>query len=139
VGFLTLPMFANLRTLHLTFDTSTAPHLKFWKNLGSFLQTTPKLKDLTFGFAPFDDGSVQRELWEEFQNPLEWYVPLWKFIGDHHWQELESLRLDGIVVCEKGLADFLNHHAETLRSLKLFRIGLWHGSFRGMLSGLKVS
>jgi len=73
------------------------------------------------------------------KRPLAWYVPLWKFIGDYHWQDLESLRLDGLVVCEKGLADFLNRHAMTLRSLKLFNIALFYGSFRGLLSGLKVS
>ena len=78
-------------------------------------------------------------MWEESDRPLEWYVPLWKFIGDYHWLELKSLRLDGLVVCEKGLADFLGRHAKTLRSLELFSIALWHGSFRGLLSGLRSS
>lgn len=52
--------------------------------------------------------------------------------------ELESLSLDGLVVCEKGLADFLNRHAKSLRSLELFAIRLWHGSLRGLLTSLKV-
>lgn len=98
----------------------------------------PKLKDLRFGFAPFDDGHWNEGSWEEESGGyIEWYVPLWKFLGYFQWPGLESLRLDGMIFCEKGLGEFIARHARTLKSLKLFSIALWHGSFQGLLTSLR--
>lgn len=60
-------------------------------------------------------------------------------LGDHTWKELRSLRLDGLLVCETGLAEFLIRHAPTLRYLDLCNLGLWAGSFEGLLSSLKAA
>jgi hypothetical protein len=138
IGFLP-SIFANLQTLHLTFEATTTPHMRFWKNLGEFLRAAPRLKDLRFGFDSPDPGRIMRSKWEECPDPIRWYLPLWKIFGGHQWSELKSLRLDGLTVCEKGLAQFLGQHSKTLRSLELFRIALWQGSFEGLLTGLKSS
>jgi len=43
------------------------------------------------------------------------------------------------MLCENGLTQFLRRHGKTLRSLEMFRIALWQGSFQGLLTGLRSS
>lgn len=71
------------------------------------------------------------------KNPKLWYIPLWKMLGEYTWLFLESLRLDGLLVCEVGLFKLLSRHAITLRRLDLYNMGLWQGSFRGLLCSLQ--
>ena len=108
-----------LQTLHLTFHAIDAPHFAFRHGLARFLRASPGLKDLRFGFTPRDpDAAMDEGPWilansnEELQ---KWYVPLWKIIGLYRWKSLVKLRLDGLLVCEIGLRDFITRHAETLR------------------------
>jgi hypothetical protein len=123
----------NHISLHLTFDATDTPHLVFWQGLGLFLQAIPNLKDLRFGFAPFQHGVIDEGTWADSQDPGSRYVPLWKVLGVHTWKHLEILQLGGLVVCETGLWEVLERHATTLKSLSLFNIGLWQGSFEGLL------
>jgi hypothetical protein len=129
----------ELQTLHLTFVATAPPHMKFWEHLGAFLRTAPRLNDLWLGFDSFDARFVEGSGWQQCgtNGYSNWYLPLWKFLGEYHWQQLTILRLEGLVVCEKGLSDFLIRHCKTLRSLDLSSIGLWQGSFQGFLSGVR--
>jgi hypothetical protein len=52
---LTSPL-QHLTTLRLTIDAHSTPHPRFWNGLGEFLCSIPGLKNLRFGFAPFDVG-----------------------------------------------------------------------------------
>jgi hypothetical protein len=40
-------------------------------------------------------------------------------------------------VCEAGLSELLTRHSHTLRYLELFSLGLWQGSFQGLLTTLR--
>ena len=53
--------------------------------------------------------------------------------SNHTWHSLQILRLDGMVVCEAGLAGLLERHP-TLRSLELHNIALWQGSFQSLFT-----
>jgi len=64
-------VFAELRTLHLTFEATTTPHMKFWKNLGEVLRAAPRLRDLRFGFDPPDAGYKVYSKWEECPDPIQ--------------------------------------------------------------------
>jgi hypothetical protein len=98
----------------------------------------PRPEVLRFGFDPFETGSVNRGTWQCADDDLvHWYIPLWKMLGGHTWKDLHSLRLDSLLVCETGLSEMLIRHAPTLQCLELFNLGLWAGSFRGLLSNLR--
>jgi hypothetical protein len=126
-----------LQTLHLTFGATDTPHRAFWKGLGRFLCSIPTLEDLRFGFKPLDKGTTNTGDWVDTEEIEDWYTPLWKVFDDHTWENLRNLRIDGVVVCETGLGDFLERHAWTLKSLELCSIGLWVGGFRSLLSRLR--
>jgi hypothetical protein len=132
----TMPL-RNLNSLRLTFDATDTPRTAFWHGLGTFLQAIPNLRDLRFGFAPFEHCIIDGGTWQGSEDPKGWYVPLWKMLGGHTWKRLERLRLDGLVICEAGFSELLTRHAQTLKHLSLFNIGLWQGSFQGLLSNLR--
>ena len=134
----------NLVNLRLNFyieKDNAAPFVKFWSGLGHFLKSIPKLKVLRFGFDK--EMSCQEPQWiTGYQRPSRrdanmYYVPLWKILGEHTWTALETLRLDGLLVCESGLTQLLVRHARTLQHLELVDNGLWSGSYRGLLGSLK--
>ena len=105
----------NLKTLHLNFEAIVTPRMIFWQRLGEFLQALHALKDLKFGFAPFDNEAGNNGTWCDGTDPRTWYVPLWKMLGDHTWKGLERLSLEGLVLCENGLFNLLKRHSQTLR------------------------
>ena len=128
----------HITTLRLTIDACNYPHTKCWNGLGHFLRSIPGLTVLRFGFDPFETGTVNRGTWLYAEDDLaQWYIPLWKMLGDHTWKDLRSLRLDSLMVCETGLNEMLIRHAPTLQCLDLFNLGLWTGSFQGLLSNLR--
>ncbi|PMD35777.1 hypothetical protein L207DRAFT_586815 [Hyaloscypha variabilis F] len=128
----------HLTTLRLTIDAHSAPHPRCWNGLGKFLCSIPGLKNLRFGFAPFDVGLTDQGTWLHAEDNLaQWYVPLWKMLEEHTWRHLSHLRLDGLMVCEIGLSELLVRHAPTLQCLDLFNLALWSGSFEGLLSSLR--
>ncbi|KAE9371594.1 hypothetical protein N431DRAFT_508291 [Stipitochalara longipes BDJ] len=122
----------QLRILHLTFDATEPPHLKFWEGLGVFLREIPDLCSLRFGFVPFQVYFRKMGTWDWFERSArDWYVPLWRLVsGGFVWRNLKELQLDGLMVCEIGLSEFLSRHASTLRVLTLSNIGLWQGTFK---------
>ncbi|CAG8954697.1 hypothetical protein HYFRA_00004619 [Hymenoscyphus fraxineus] len=133
-----------LQTLHLTFDATEPPIAQFWKSLGFFLTSAPQLRNIRFGFDPV--GQIYEEgIWcaretgpenidfNKENAPEKWYAPLWKVLGDYTWAHLEHLRLDGMLLCEKGILSLLYRHSTTLRTLELHQIGLWFGSFESLL------
>jgi hypothetical protein len=40
-------------------------------------------------------------------------------------------------VCKAGLSELLTRHSRTLQYLELFNLGLWQGSFQGLLTTLR--
>ncbi|CAG8972201.1 hypothetical protein HYALB_00007343 [Hymenoscyphus albidus] len=133
-----------LQTLHLTFDATEPPTVQFWKGLGFFLASAPQLRNLRYGFDRILYISEEgiwciREtgpgnlVFNEDNAPEKWYAPLWKVLGDYTWAHLEHLRLDGMVLCERGIFSLLCRHSNTLRTLELHQIGLWLGSFENLL------
>ncbi|KUJ06804.1 uncharacterized protein LY89DRAFT_743441 [Mollisia scopiformis] len=129
----------HLTTLRLTFDASDIPHMKFWASLGHFLKAIPNLAVLRFGFSTnLYNPSVQWYL-ESYERLAGWYVPLWKMFGNHTWPRLRELRLDGLLVCEDGLFEFMNRHAQTLQVLKLFNLALWSGGMQSLFNRLRAS
>jgi hypothetical protein len=45
--------------------------------------------------------------------------------------------LDGLVLCQDGLHQFLARRSSTLKVLELCQIALWQGSFKSLLFGLR--
>jgi hypothetical protein len=128
--------FQYLQTLHLTFDATEVPVVGFWKGLGDFLTSIPRLQDLRMGFIVPDTGVIEPNNWKRTETVHLWYLPLWKLFGDYFWKDLKSLRLDGLVLCELGLKQLVEKHP-TLGTLELHNIGLWAGTFTGLLSSLR--
>lgn len=130
----------HLTTLRLSFQAGSTPHAKFWSGLGCFLKAIPSHETLRFGFAPttFFDLNISQWQSKPDNDPVDWYVPLWKVFGKHVWPKLRKLRLDGLLVCEQGLFEILNRHSATLRDLELYNLGLWFGSVRSLLSRLRT-
>jgi hypothetical protein len=128
----------NLETLQLSFSTAECPQAIFWNNLGGFLKTISKLKDLRLDFAPFQSAPTSADTgWIRApHDPQSWYVPLSKVLGDHTWTSLEAVWFGGLLLCESGMIDFLGRHSTTLKSVKLFQIGLWQGSFKKVFACL---
>jgi hypothetical protein len=130
----------HLRRLHLTFHATQPPHVIFWQGLGLFLRAMPNLSNLRFGFVPSWSYFSERGIWQWSESTArDWYIPLWRITGSYTWKNLEKLQLDGLMVCETGLNEFLCRHASTLRTLILSNIGLWQGSFQSLLFALKNS
>ncbi|KAG4441345.1 hypothetical protein IFR05_003159 [Cadophora sp. M221] len=50
---------------------------------------------------------------------------------------LESLRRDGLVLCESDLAELLLRYSSTLKKLHIYNLGLWTGSLKGLLHTLR--
>ncbi|KAE9371595.1 hypothetical protein N431DRAFT_508294 [Stipitochalara longipes BDJ] len=135
--FLALPL-EHLTTLRLTIDAHSFPHPRCWSGFGKFLCSIPSLKSLRFGFAPFGGYAWDSGMWEYADDNLaQWYIPLWRMLGEFTWKNLSRLRLDGLMVCEIGLSELLTRHAATLQYLDLFNLALWSGSFQGLLSTLR--
>ncbi|TAQ91665.1 hypothetical protein B7494_g118 [Chlorociboria aeruginascens] len=130
--------FQYLETLHLNLNATACPPLKFWAGLGVVLRFSPHLQNLRFGFVLLDRGRIDHGMWNQSKTPQDWYVPLWKILRSHTWKNLQVLRMDGMVFCEKGLSEFLARHASTLKDLELYHVGLWQGSYHGLLSSLKI-
>jgi hypothetical protein len=84
-------------------------------------------------FAPFRDGAIQCGTWTsaDGQKLVQWYVPLWRMLGDHTWKSLSRLRSDGLLVCKAGSSEFLGGPAVALRYLDLFELGLWKAASKG--------
>lgn len=59
----------HLTSLRLTLDATTSPDTKAWDGLGKFLQAASNLKYLRFGFAPFENGSLNRGTWQDEKKP----------------------------------------------------------------------
>ncbi|KAK0120525.1 hypothetical protein ONS96_010732 [Cadophora gregata f. sp. sojae] len=143
LSLLARPLQHHLTTLSLLFPVkmqTCPPYSKFWNGLGHFLKSIPRVKVLRFGFER--DMTYQEPQWMACETHAKrdagpFYVPLWKIFGDHTWTELESLRLDGLMVCEKGLTKLLSSQAGTLRKLELVDIALWDGSFKALLTSVK--
>lgn len=129
-----------LTTLQLSFEAISPPHVKFWSGLGCFLKAIPNLETLRFGFASITFAYADGSEWQRKRDndPVDWYVPLWRMLGDRTWHKLRKLRLDGLLVCEQGLFELLNRHSDTLRVLDLFNLGLWFGSVQSLLSRLRT-
>lgn len=72
-------------------------------------------------------------MWSIAEAPRKYYLPLWKLLGCHAWPHLRSLRLDGLLACEAGLMDLLMRHRSLLK-LQLCNIGVFHGSYKSLLS-----
>lgn len=52
---------------------------------------------------------------------------------------MKALRLDFLLVCEKGLSELIVRCSESLTSLSLYNVELWSGSLQGPLTGLTAS
>jgi len=79
----------NLTVLRLTINASVCPHARCWSGLGHFLRSIPGLKKLRFGFDPFEMGNVECGTWVyDVDDLLEWYLPLWKMLGEYTWKDL---------------------------------------------------
>jgi len=128
--------FQYLQTLHITFDATECPVVGFWKGVGDFLTSIPRLQDLRMGFIVPDTGVIEPTNWKRSETVHSWYLPLWKLVGDYVWKDLKVLRLDGLVLCEQGLKQLVEKHP-ILETLELHNIGLWAGTFKGLLSGLR--
>ncbi|KAH9213587.1 hypothetical protein DL95DRAFT_462899 [Leptodontidium sp. 2 PMI_412] len=127
----------GLRYLHLTFDATEPPRKVFWVGLGHFLRSIPKLQELNLGFSPVFGKRKNGGSWEDCDEILDWYVPLWKVFNSFTWENMKTIGLSRMVFCEAGLLEFLGRHTTTLRSLELSNVGLWQGSFRRILVKLK--
>jgi hypothetical protein len=129
-----------LQSLHLTFDATEPPELRFWEGFGFMLKSIPTLRNLRFGFAPFiipPSREFNEAYWQDTNKLKNLYVPLWKVLGCHTWPCLETLRLDGLLLCENGISDILGRHKSTLRNLDLYNMALWQGSFKGLLLNIR--
>ncbi|PBP25578.1 hypothetical protein BUE80_DR003503 [Diplocarpon rosae] len=140
IGVLMQPL-SNLRTLHIIFGATQTPMKVFWIGLGSVLCSMQALEDLRFGFSYTDIGLelTHTGVWNCSHDVSCWYVPLWMIFGSHTWSHLKKLKLEGMVFCEKGLAEFLERHAANIRELDLSGIALWQGSFEGLFRRLRNS
>lgn len=130
-------VFQNLTTLHLTFHATEIPIRKFWNRAGIFMMSIRKLKDLRFGFSPLPKGCVDDGVWYGGDLELDWYVPLSKVLTTFAWPDLESLHLDGMLVCEEGLWTLIETHSGTLSSLVLSDMALLSGSFKSLLQKVR--
>ncbi|KAI9052055.1 hypothetical protein LZ554_004308 [Drepanopeziza brunnea f. sp. 'monogermtubi'] len=130
--------FKHLVILELGLEATMSPRRSVWRGLGPLLKSAIHLKELKFGFDPFDRYTKVAPVWSmNKEEPKNWYLPLWKLLDSHTWPGLRSLCLDGLLVCETGLIDLLARHASTLRTLNLNTIGLWEGSYRGLLTQIR--
>ncbi|KAH9219257.1 hypothetical protein DL95DRAFT_486496 [Leptodontidium sp. 2 PMI_412] len=130
LSVLTLP-FQHLETLHLNFEGIGKPPLKcFWKGLAVVLQNATNLKTLRFGFDPTLTERFQSSDWtkhERSDTRDAWYVAL-HLLDFGTSATLETLRLDDLLVCRRGLQHFLSSYP-ALKELQLCQIRLQTGSF----------
>ncbi|KAL5327621.1 hypothetical protein ACEPPN_005322 [Leptodophora sp. 'Broadleaf-Isolate-01'] len=130
LSVLTLP-FQHLETLHLNFEGIGKPPLKcFWKGLAIVLQNATNLKTLRFGFDPTLTERFQSSDWTKHDRSDTrdaWYVAL-HLLDFGISATLETLRLDGLLVCQRGLQHFLPNYP-ALKELQLCQIRLRTGSF----------
>lgn len=105
---------------------------KAYQGIANVLLSAPNLEDLRFVLDSmrmnWHDNSFEYANWQSRECRLSnMYVTLWKLFGGHTWTKLRKLRIEGFVVCEDGLYDFLARFAPTLKCLELKDIALWQG------------